>query len=254
MLGVLVADNYDFTFNGTPIGGTVSATGVQFTVSRVEGAGLHGMSVQTAERPGGDGSRLIDSHLSERVIQVQFTLETGLQMSHESMVALDEAERALHGLLYRSGLSELRFPHQGGYFLAKPGGISVDARWEHLLKGTLEFVCPAPFLYGVERTVSPSGGRVQVESNYFVEPVILWTTSASSGAPRIEVDGKRLTIDTQVSAGQQIRIDSARKETRVGGVLNVENIHGIYPQVYDGSTITTSPGGTVQIQYQERWI
>jgi hypothetical protein len=93
-----------------------------------------------------------------------------------------------------------------------------------------------------------------VGSNYFVDPVIVWETSTTHGAPHIEVDGQRLTVDTQVSAGQQIRIDSARKETRVGGVLNVENIHGTYPRLFDGSTITTSPGGNLQVQYQARWI
>ena len=124
-----------------------------------------------------------------------------------------------------------------------------------MFQGALEFTCPQPFLYvDQEHTVSPSGGTVAIESNHYVEPVILWETSSTVGAAWIEVDGERLTIDTQISGGQQIRIDSARKETRVGGVLNVENIHGTYPQVRDGSTVETSPGGSLSFTYQERWI
>src|SRR5699024_9008847 len=129
---------------------------------------------------------------------------------------------------------ELVVDHRDGYFLATAGRVSVDVRYEHFLKGTLEFVCPSPFLYGSDRTaVRGSGNRVPVESNYFVEPTILWTPRITYGAPHIEVDGKRLTIDTQVSANQQIRIDSARKEVRIDGVLEVEHIRGVFPQLYD---------------------
>lgn len=140
--------------------------------------------------------------------------------------------------------------------MAEAGAISVAGRWEHFLKGTIEFVCPSPFLHGSTRTVGRgSVNRVEVNSNYFVEPVILWRTRIGYGAPHIEVDGKRLTIDTQVGEGQQIRIDSARKEVRIGGVLEVEHIHGTFPQLFNGSEVTIVPGGTdISFQYQERWI
>src|SRR5690625_2050165 len=225
----------------------------RFTVTGVSGAGLLGPVVRLAERSG-DGSRLISTELPERVIAVSFSLKTGHSISVDTMSILDDAERALSGIFAKPGLHELRFPHQNGYFLATAGEVQVTGRWGHYLKGVIEFLCPSPFLYGEQRTIETSGGTVTVGSNYIVEPVILWRTSNTHGAPHIEVDGQRLTIDTQVGGGQQIRIDTSRMETRIGGVLNVEHIRGTYPRIFDGSTITTSPGGTLSIQYQERWV
>lgn len=211
--------------------------------------------IQSEERPGAPGDRFIESRLPSRQITIPYGLYSdGWDNMNEGSAARREAGRMM-GRIVSRGLQRLEFDDQdGGYYMAKATNAEGDSFMPYLGRGTLTFYCPQPFLYGPEHTTSPSGGQLSIESNYHVEPVILWTTDQQVGAAWIEVDGKRLTIDTQISAGQQIRIDCARKETRVGGVLNVENIHGTYPQVRDGSTVETSPGGSLSFTYQERWI
>jgi hypothetical protein len=249
-----VSDKLWFTYGGENLATLLERLGVRFTVLEVAGAGVLGRYVHTVNNLGGDGARRLDAHLLERRIYVHYKLETLSPINHDSLVLQAEAEALINRVLHGHGLAELRVSFRDGYFVAEPDEVAVHRQLAHYQSGTITFVCPSPFLWGEFRTVEPSGGRVQVESNYFVEPVIVWTTDTTHGAPHIEVDGTRLTVDTQVSGGQQIRIDSARKETRVGGVLNVENIHGVYPRLFDGSTLTTSPGGDVTVQYQARWI
>lgn len=211
--------------------------------------------IQSEERPGGEGERFIESRLPSRQITIPYGLYSdNWEDMREGSAARRSAGRMM-GRIVSRGLQRLEFDDQdGGYYVAKATNTEGDSFMPYLGRGTLTFYCPQPFLYGEEVTVSPSSGTVSIDSNHYVEPVILWTTSSSVGAAWIEVDGHRLTIDTGISSGQQIRIDCARKETRVGGVLNVENIHGVYPRVYDGSTVETSPGGEISFSYRERWI
>lgn len=204
--------------------------------------------VQTTDRPGAPGVRYIESQPPSREITIPYGL-----YSDDSETRRNAGR--LMGRLMGRGLQQVEFSDQdGGYYVAKVSNSEGDSSMPYLGAGTLTFFCPQPFLYGPEHTTEPVSGVLTIETNHYVEPVILWTTDQQVGAAWIEVDGKRLTIDTQISAGQQIRIDCARKETRVGGVLNVVNIHGEYPQVRDGSMVTSSPGGDMSFTYQERWI
>lgn len=202
--------------------------------------------IQSKGRPGSSGERLTDVSLPSRTIGVEFNL-----------ISSDRAERLkagrLLGRLMGHGLREVEFDDDdGNYYLGVVSNNEGD-QWLRFGRGELRIFCPQPFLYGDEETTTPAGGVLLVESNYYVEPVILWRVDDQVGAAWIEVDGYRLTIDTGMSEDQQISIDCARKETRIGGVLNVENIRGVYPRVFDGSTIETSPGGTINMTYQARW-
>lgn len=249
-----MSEQADFMFAGQSITQAMAAEGWDFGITGIDGEGLLGADLQTGARPGSDGDRLIDRNLPSRLITVSYKLQVASAISHDALTEQARAERLMNGLLNRPGLAQLEFSHQDGYFNAALDHVAKGTRWAHLHTGTLVFYCPQPFLYGPNRTTTPSSGTVSIESNHYVEPVILWETSSQVGAAWIEVDGHRLTIDTGISSGQQIRIDCARKETRVGGALNVENIHGVYPRVFDGSTVETSPGGSLSFQYRERWI
>jgi len=250
-----VADNLDFTFGGQSIKQLLADEGVLFNIRSITGDGLLGAAPVLVDRDGADGARLNSSHLPSRSVVVEFDIATGGTVDHDALVVQAAVERIVNGVLHRPGLAELRLSYRDGYFLATAGDVPDVSKLMNAQSGSIEFVCPSPFLYGWDEVTSPfENGVVRVHTNYFVEPVIVWTLSAAHGAPFIEVDGRRLTVDTQVSSGQQVRIDCARKEVRVGGVLNVENIDGVFPQLRDGSTIVTSPGGSVEIQYQERWI
>lgn len=244
----------DFTFRGESITDALAAEGWDFGITGIEGEGLLGADLQTGSRPGSDGSRLIDSNLPSRMIAVHYRLKVAGDISHDALTEQATAEQVMNRLLHRPGLSELVFSHRDGYFMAALSGMGKTANYAHMHTGTIEFYCPRPFLYGDEVTTTPSGGSVSVNSNYYVEPVIIWELSEDVGAAWIEVDGQRLTIDTGISAGQQVNIDCARKETRIGGILNVENIHGTYPRLFDGSSVSTSPGGEITFSYRERWI
>lgn len=249
-----MSEQADFTFDGQSITEALAGVGWEFGITGIDGEGLSGMDLQIAPRPGADGDRLIDQNVPSRRIVVDYTLTVAAGISHEALVSQGQADRLLNRLLIRPGLARLEFSHQQGYFNATLEQLSKPARWAHFYQGQIVFYCPQPFLHGSNRRVSPSSGTVSIDSNHYVEPVILWTTSSAVSAAWIEVDGHRLTIDTGISSGQQIRIDCARKETRVGGVLNVENIHGVYPKFYDGSTVETSPGGSLEMRFQERNI
>lgn len=249
-----MSKDVDIIFAGQSIPDALAAEGVDFGVMDIEGEGLLGSENQSDDRPGTDGHRLVDSNLPARTIIVSYSLQVASEASHEALTDRLAIERLLNGLLHRPGLSRLEFSHMDGYFMARLSALPKATRYAHMFQGAIEFYAPQPFLYGPEHTTEPNGGVLTVETNHHVEPVILWETDQQVGAVWIEVDGKRLTIDTQISAGQQIRIDCARKETRVGGVLNVVNIHGEYPKVRDGSVVTTSPGGDMSFTYQERWI
>lgn len=231
---------------GTDIVQAMSDAGYLFTIEGISGRDPVEAEQQTAARPGSDGVRLIAETLPDREVKVDY-----------SLVADDEQSRRdagrLLGRLIGRGVQRVEFSDQDGHYNGTTRNVEGE-QWPRFGRGELITFCPQPFLYGDEVTVSPSNGTVSIDSNHYVEPVILWTTSSAVGAAWIEVDGHRLTIDTGISSGQQIRIDCARKETRVGGVLNVENIHGVYPRVYDGSTVETSPGGSLEMTYRERWI
>lgn len=251
-----MSDDLTVTYNGVNLAQRLKALhDVDFAVVSIDGDGVHGAVNRTVTLHGSDGDRRVDTAIPARTIGIGYRMDTGRQISHDALKVLTEAEQTLNQILHRPGKpARLVLSHRDGHFLAQPGQVGRANHWAHYSTGVIEMQCHTPFLYGVQRTVSPSGGTVTIRSNYFVEPVILWTTSTAVGAAWIEVDGQRLTIDTGISAGQQVRIDSTRKETRVGGVLDVENVKGVYPRMYDGSTITTSPGGTLNITYTERWI
>lgn len=246
----------DVSFAGRSIADALADEGVDFGVMDTEGEGLIGAVVRGSDRPGSPGRRWVDTQLPDRLITVHYSLSVASEASHDALEDRLRIEGLLNGLLHTGRApARLEFSHLPGYFLARLVDAPKAVRYAHILQGSLIFECPQPFRYvDQEHTTSPSGGTVAIESNHYVEPVILWETSSTVGAAWIEIDGERLTIDTQTSGGQQIRIDCARKETRVGGVLNVENIHGTYPQVRDGSVVSTSPGGEMSFTYQERWI
>ncbi|WP_162320391.1 distal tail protein Dit [Nesterenkonia haasae] len=252
-----MADDVDIRFGGESINQVLADEGYEFSVNGITGDRLLGSSLEVAGQPGRDGDRLIDKNLPSRTITVTYTLQVDKEASHEALEKHAEAEQILAGLLHRPGLAELEMSHRDGYFRAEFEGASKSSDYAHMHQGTLTFFCPQPFLYGSSLTTTIAGGLVAVDSNYYVEPVIIWTTNQSVGAAWIEVDGERLTIDTGISSGQQIRIDSQRMETRIGGVLNVENI-GLpgepYPVIRDGSSITRSPGGSIEFRYQARHI
>lgn len=203
--------------------------------------------IQSASRPGASGSRFISATLPAREISVKYTLISNSRSARE-------AAGRLLGRLLGFGLERCEFTDQDGYYMAVASNEEAADQRPTYGDGTIRLWCPQPFLYGDETSSTPSGGLLLVNTNYFVEPEIRWTLSDSVGAAWVEVDGQRLTVDTGISEGQQVRIDCARKEVRVGGVLNVENISGVFPRVRDGSTVTTSPGGSLTFNYQERQI
>lgn len=252
-----MADDVDIRFGGESINQVLADEGYEFTVNALSGDRLLGSTLDIASQPGRDGDRLIDKTLPSRSITVTYTLKVANEASAEALERHADAEQLLAGLLHRPGLADLEMSHRDGYFRAEFEGASKSADYAHFHQGTLTFVCPKPFLYGSFLVTTIAGGLVAVDSNYYVEPVIIWTTNQSVGAAWIEVDGERLTIDTGISSGQQIRIDSQRMETRIGGVLNVENV-GLpgepYPVIRNGSTVTRSPGGTIEFRYRARHV
>lgn len=236
------------SIGGVDIIDAFDQAGHEFIIKNILGRDPVEASIQTTDRPGAAGERLIDSQPPAREITVPYGLFSD-DSEHRR-----EAGRLLARIMGR-GLQRIEFSDQGGsYYMATVRNVEGESAMPYLGHGELVLHCPNPYLLGQERTVSPSSGQLSVATNRFVEPVILWTTDQQVGAAWIEVDGERLTIDTGISEGRQIRIDCARKEVRVGGVLNVENVHGVFPQVADGSTVATSPGGELSFTYQERWL
>ncbi len=232
---------------GVDLAAAMAAEGHAIKITNVAGRDPVEEEIESDGRPGADGVRLVDHYLPAREVAVSYRLEFTDSADQQ------RAARLL-GKLIGYGVQRCEFSDQDGHYQALVRHRPDDrSRTPRSVRGELLLYCPQPFLYGEERTTSPAGGVVEVETNRYVEPVILWTLDADVGAAWVEVDGERLTIDTGISSGQQIRIDCSRQETRVGGVLNVENINGVYPQMRDGSTIETSPGGSLSITYEARY-
>lgn len=243
------------SFGGQSITEEMAKLGLDFRVMDTDGEGLIGSKLKIEDRPGSDGNRLVEDDLPSRPITVSYSVRVAPEASHDALTQRLSVEQKLNGLIHRPGLSRLEFSHLDGYFMAKLSEAPRPLRLANLLQGSLVFHCPRPFRYvDQEHSATPANGQLSIASNTYVKPTIIWTTGAAVGAAWIEVDGNRLTIDTGISEGQQIRIDCERKETWVGGILEVENIHGTYPKVWDGSKVTTSPGGELSFNYDERWI
>ncbi|WP_258933192.1 hypothetical protein [Nesterenkonia pannonica] len=249
-----VAEDVEITYAYQSINEAMADEGAEFTVNGISGDGLLGSELGIRDAPGRDGDVLIERTLPSRTVTVAYTLKVAKEASHAALTEHRRVESVLNGLMSRRGLVELELSHLDGYFMAAEGGLSKSSDYAHMHQGTMTFYCPKPFLYGSTVTTTIAGGLISVGTNHFVQPVIVWTTSSTVGSAWIEVDGVRLRVDRQISEGQQIRIDCERMETRVGGVLNVEDIKGSYPQVRDGSSVSRHPGGPIEFRYQERWI
>lgn len=253
MEGVAVRD-IDVRFNGNSVAEVLEAEGFRFGVRNISGEGLISRNPHAVDLPG-DGSRWVDTRVPARQVSVEYQAQAGRRPGHDAMEDQARLEEVLQGVLFSDQPRPLRFSHQQGLFRGTLQELSKTQNHAHMHVGTMTFLVPDPFRYGDQETVEPDAdGVVDVQTNYFVEPVLTWETTETVGSAWVAVDGRRLTIDTGVSAGQQIQVNAARMETRVGGVLNVENVRGHYPRLRPGSVLTTNTGGTISVSYTRCWL
>ncbi|MBP2317407.1 distal tail protein Dit [Nesterenkonia lacusekhoensis] len=251
--GVAVRD-IDIRFNGNSVNEVLEDEGFRFGVRNIEGEGLIARDPHTVDLPG-DGSRWVDTRVGPRQITIEYQAQAGKSPGHDAMEEQARLEEVLQGVLFSDAPRPLRFSHQHGLFRGTLQALGKTQNHAHMHVGTMTFLCPDPFRYGDQETLEPDAeGVVNVLTNYYVEPVLTWETTEAVGSAWVAVDGRRLTIDTAVSAGQQIRVDARRMETRVGGVLNVEDVRGRYPRLRPGSVLTTNTGGTISVSYERRWL
>lgn len=244
-----MAESLTFSVDGVEVPSLFTDLG-EFVYQGDSGRNLLGMDVALNRSVGTDGSRLVEASLPSREISIQFSLVSdGLPETARA------AERMLMGAVARTKLTPLVFSDQAGSYQAIMSAASVKATGEGWCTGEIVFTCPKPFLYGaaVLDALVVDGAYV-AGTNYFVEPQFEVEMAAAAPAGFVlTVNGETFEYSAALQSAQVVVVNSEARETRLGGVLKVAEIDGVYPVLEAQNSVSLSVPGSVKVSYQERW-
>lgn len=248
-------DKQQMTFNAVDFAAYFNSKGYRFSIESVQGRGLLENTVSSRSIPGADGELFLDKSLPARSLSVAYNLITS------GAAELRKAERELNRLLQVDAPKELRFQDQDGYFEAIHVGVSVNYEDRGKQKGTIEFVCPKPFIYHTYTDfkdfvfASNETRNFNILTNYKVLPVLTFTTVGALTSFALTVNGRELKFTGAIAAGSKIKVDGEKKELRINDVLKVLEVDGWFPYMVAGAnSVKSSAAGTLTIKYQERYV
>jgi len=237
-------------FGGQPLASAVAGPDVLVTVGGVRGRSVIAPEVSLDRSVALDGSRFVDLSFPPREITIEVAVVS------DSLLTQRAAERALMGWLTALGPRRLEFSDQPGRYYEAVFSMATHSRGQQDWSGfSLVFTCPRPYLFGGSVSGEVALAEpLDLQTNWYVEPK--WSVRASGAVPgfTLEVGGREYVYDGPVAANQTVVIDAARRETRVGGALRVPEVSGVYPIARYGDEVTLSVAGSVEFEYEARWL
>lgn len=238
------------SFAGVDLAAALALKGGEVIVRGVGGRNIIAPEASLSRSVGRDGSRFIEASLPSREITLDYVVA-----GNHTLVTQRDLDQALAGLVVSREPKRLEFSDQPGrWYEAIATSAAVRQGGETWYGGLVTFTCPRPFLFGalVQAEISE---QYAAQTNYFVEPV--WTVQVSGSAPNgftLTVNGKAFTYSGPLTSSTRVVIDSAARETRIGGALRVAEASGAYPVLDAANAVALSVPGIVSVEYQARWV
>lgn len=237
------------TYASQDLAAVLGAQG-RVTISNVTGRSLLPLAVSTANSIAYDGDRFVDAKLPSREIGVELSI-----LGDGTEATARAHERAIQGALLSRTPQRLEFSDQPDrWYEGILSGASVSQGGKSWLTGLATFECPRPFLYAAPVTEAVLDGEHDSQTNWYVEPA--WRVQVGTGVSgfTLTVDGVAYEYDGALASSAVVTIDTARRETRVGGQLRVMEASGVYPVLTAHSEVALSVPGSISVEYQPRWV
>lgn len=243
-----------FSFNAVDVADFLDSHGYFFKVTNTTGRELIQQDHTLTSVSGVDGARLLDTLLPSRTITVDYTVRS------DTYLDLRKLDDLLGQLFIGDQTKRLSFYDQEGYYDAIYESKEVSLETDIVQQGTFTFTCPKPFRYakGINiptTSVNSSGVKIDVATNYQVEPVLTFKLNSSATSLTITVGSHRLTLSEALSSGATIVVDTGKAEVRVGNVIKVLELSGEFPVFYSGeNNISTNVNTTLTGSYTEIYV
>ena len=243
-----------FSFNAVDVADFLESHGYFFKVTNTTGRELIQQDHTLTSVSGVDGARLLDTLLPTRTITVDYTVRS------DTYLDLRKLDDLLGQLFIGDQTKRLSFYDQEGYYDAIYESKDVSFETDIIQQGTLTFTCPKPFRYanGItipSTSVNSGGTKIDVSTNYQVEPVLSFRLNSSASSLTITVGTHRLTLSEDIASGATVVVDTGKAEVRVGNVVKVLELSGEFPVFYSGeNNISTNVNTTLTGTYTEIYV
>jgi predicted phage tail component-like protein len=188
------------------------------------------------------------SHYKKRIIPERFIPVT-FELVGDSLEDIRKKVDSLNDILNLAQPEAITFSDEPG--LTYYGLLSGQPDWDEYLsigKGRITFVCPDPYKYGEEKTMSLGPEPFLNEGSVEVSPIVSATFTAAASEYKItHSDGKFVRVIYNFVAGDQLAIDVAKRKVLINGVVNQTTYYwGNKPfKLLPGeNTLTVTPVGT----------
>jgi len=225
-------------------------------IKSIRGRGLAPNSLTLIEVSGMDGAYFSKKRKPIRVIEI----EVDIRANNREEIRKKITE--LNGLLSVKEPVPIVFPDEPEKtYFGIPEATDEGNEYTFLHQGTLTIICPDPYAYGEEQTVTFTNGEgsPNVKGTAKTLPIITAIFTGSATEFKISLDDQFVRVIRNFVAGDELIIDNVRKKILYNGNLAMPtlDLYSTWIELSPGAqTLTVEPTGVadVEMKYTERWL